>query len=142
MADDDFNAAAKALKDARAAGLPDSVIRLLLALTMAESRGVPDAIGDVELENEKWGPSVGLNQLRTLREQTGTGGPRDIERIMDPVENMRAAGELLRGERYSHGGKTWYEPGGPEQWSTYEEGQYLDWLPLVERVMGLSGRVR
>lgn len=125
---------------ARAAGLPDPLVRLFVAITMAESKGDPDAVGDVELEDEKWGPSVGLNQIRTLRAQRGTGGPRDIERLFDPVENMRAAASLLAGERFSSGGETWYEPGGEGQWSTVPGGEYLDFLPLAEQVVELMDR--
>ena len=140
--DGEIDKAIDTVRLARRAGWPEPLVRLVGALAMAETRGYNERVGDRRLENEKWGPSVGLTQLRTLRSQTGTGGPRDIERISDPLENMRAALELYRGGRFDVGGETYYEPGGAEQWSTYTSGAYKDFVPLIERAMGLQGRVR
>lgn len=131
----DLVGAVRAALAAREAGIPEPLLQMAIAVAMAESMGDPDAIGDTDIENEKWGPSVGLTQLRTLRSQRGTGGPRDIERVRDPLENMRAAYELLQGQNFTSGGKTWYEPGGWDQWSTVTSGRYEDFMPLAEQAI-------
>ena len=140
--DGEIDKAIDTVRWARRAGWPEPLVRLAGAIAMAETRGYNERVGDQRIETDKWGPSVGLMQLRTLRSQTGTGGPRDIERVRDPLENMRAALQLYRGDDLEIGGEVYYEPGGLDQWATYEEGIYKDFLPMVERAIGLADRVR
>jgi hypothetical protein len=95
---------------------PDEA-RLMTAIAQAESSRNPGAVGDVALQNSKWGPSVGLFQIRTLNSQTGTGGDRDIERLMNnPAEQVKAAMNIS-------GGGTNLRP-----WSTYTNGMYKKFL--------------
>lgn len=72
----------------------------------------PAAVGDTDRETAKWGPSVGLWQIRTLRAETGTGRSRDINTLRDPLQNARAMFEI------SSGGRDW------SPWSTYNDGKY------------------
>ncbi len=80
--------------------------RLMTAIAQAESSRNPGAVGDVALQNSKWGPSVGLFQIRTLNSQTGTGGDRDIERLMEsltkPLNFEMAATEEMQAIALRH----------------------------------------
>jgi len=146
VGDAELAKALETVRMARRAGWPEPLVRMAGAIAMAETRGYNERVGDEDLETGKWGPSVGLMQVRTLREQRGTGGPRDIDRIGDPLENMRAALAIYRGDDVTLGGKKHYEPGGFDQWSTYGSGAYKEFEPVVDRAAVidnfLSGRMR
>jgi hypothetical protein len=121
-------------------GLSPQAAVLATAIALAESGGNSDAVGDVGLENATWGPSVGLWQIRSLKAQTGTGGPRDVTQLKDPRFNARAMRAI------STGGTNW------RPWSTYTSGSYkkqlskigsgdlvegtLDAVPIVGGVLG------
>ena len=91
--------------------------RTMTAIAQAESARNPAAVGDVSLENAKWGPSVGLFQIRTLKAETGTGSDRDIEHLMgNPAAQVKAALHISAGGRD-------FQP-----WSTYTHGTYLKFL--------------
>ena len=62
-----------------------------VAVVLAESRGRTDAKGDVSLQTDKWGPSIGLFQIRSLKAQKGSGGTRDELANLDPATNARHA---------------------------------------------------
>ncbi len=103
---------------------PDKA-RIMTAIAQAESTGKPDAIGDVDLQNSKWGPSVGLFQVRTLKNDTGRGTERDIEHLRgDVVAQVKAALKIS-----DHGRNL-------EPWSTYNSGSYRKFLdhPLPDHV--------
>lgn len=76
---------------ARAAGFTWSAAQTAVAICLAESGGDPNQIGDTHLTTAKWGPSVGLMQIRSLKAETGTGKSRDANRLKDPLFNMKAA---------------------------------------------------
>ena len=112
---------AQTISDAMAAGFSRAQATVLTAIAAAESALNPNAIGDVALENATWGPSVGETQIRTLRSQTGTGGDRDINRLLgDPTAQMAASWDIS-----SHG--TDWSP-----WSTYKSGAYQKYLPAAQ----------
>ena len=144
----DFRAGREAANAARNSGWPDALLNLAVALAMAESRANQKPYGDLGRVGEKaadgstWGPSVGMTHVRTIDEQRGTGGPRDIDRIMDPLENFRATNELMAGRNFTHNGRTWYEPGGMQQWSTLRSGAHVQHLPFANEVLSRlnSGR--
>jgi hypothetical protein len=127
---------------AKRANIPEPLRQLAIALAMAETRGYTDRVGDLNLVGGIWGPSVGPMQTRTMPAQTGTGGPRDIERVSNPLENMKAALELFKGGRFDLGGEAFYEPGGWDQWSTYKSGAYEKFMPMAARAMSLNERVQ
>lgn len=89
---------------------------IALGVSYAESEGYQDAVGDVTLVDAKWGPSVGLFQVRALRDPLAFG-PADRYRfawaLLDPDFNAHAAWVL------SNGGTNW------SLWSTYTSGSYL-----------------
>lgn len=116
------NGPAPALEDrqlaayVRQAGFPTSSLVTMVAIILGESGGDPDNVGDEDLVDGKWGPSIGLGQVRSLRAETGTGGPRDATRLTDPAFNLRSALEIS-------GGGTNFKP-----WSAFTSGRYRQYL--------------
>ena len=101
---------------ARQAGFEPAAAVIAAAVAMAESGLNTAAVGDVGLQTDYWGPSVGLMQIRTVRADTGTGRDRDIARLDDPLQNMLAAYAI------SNGGRNW------TPWTTYTRGTYRRYL--------------
>ena len=101
---------------AHQAGLSAAAATTATAVALAESGGRTDAEGDIGLQNATWGPSVGLWQIRSLKAQYGTGGPRDASRLKDPYFNAKAMVSI------SGGGGSW------RPWSTYTSGKYKKYL--------------
>ncbi|WP_279581687.1 hypothetical protein [Fodinicola feengrottensis] len=102
---------------ARQAGFTDQGAVIMTAIAGAES-GYDDAdLGDVGLENETWGPSYGLFQVRTQKSATGTGGDRDQTWLAASDLNQAKAAYAI-----SSGGTNF----GP--WTTYTSGKYQSFL--------------
>ena len=89
----------------------------LAAIAGAESDYNPNAVGDISLETAKWGPSVGLLQIRTLKADTGTGSDRDINRLQGNV-----SAQIHAAFNISNGGRDF------SAWSTYNDWSYLKFL--------------
>ena len=145
MADEpiDMGKVMETLAMARRAGWPEPLLRLATAVFMGESRGYQERVGDLGIQDETWGPSVGLAQVRTMPAQRGSGGSRDIERVAgDPLENLRAALELYQGRPSFANGKKFGEPGGFPQWAAYNDGSYKRFLDALENVTTVADRVR
>jgi hypothetical protein len=51
---------------ARRAGFPESSLPKLTEVVHCESSGRPRAVGDTTLQDQKWGPSIGPFQVRSL----------------------------------------------------------------------------
>lgn len=110
----------------RDAGFNPIAAAQMTAIARAESGLRTDAVGDVNLQTPKWGPSVGLFQVRTLRSQTGTGGERDQAALMaSPAAQARAAYEI------SNGGRN-FRP-----WTTWTSGSAARELPRVYTGLGV-----
>jgi len=103
----------------RQAGVPEQDIPTMVAIAMAESTGNTDAQGDKTLANSKWGNSVGLFQIRSLRDPskyTGVDRLRDAAKLEDPVYNAKAAWAISKeGTDYS-------------PWTTFNEGTYQKYM--------------
>ncbi|MFF4060807.1 peptidoglycan-binding protein [Streptomyces sp. NPDC001668] len=104
------------------AGFTGSDIKIAAAVAMAESKGDPAIIGDQHLVDHKWGPSIGLFQIRSLK-HPGQFSPPDTLRVeaelKDPLYNAKAAKAI----KDAH---DWI------QWSTFTNGaykQYMDGAP-------------
>lgn len=110
---------------ARKAGFTGPGLVTAIAVALAESGGNSDAMGDVGLVDGKWGPSVGLWQIRSLHDQRGTGGPRDEFANVDPDANARAAFAIS-------GGGVNFAP-----WSVYKNGRYQ---ANIARAQAAAGR--
>lgn len=101
------------------AGFRGDMLNTAVAVALAESRGRTDAIGDVHLETSKWGPSVGLWQIRSLNPGYGTAreqAQRDQTANLDPATNAANAYAI------SGNGTSF------RQWSTYTNGDYQQFL--------------
>ena len=105
------------------AGFRGESLVTAVAIARGESGWDSNATGDVSLETEKWGPSVGLFQVRTLRDQTGTGQARDIEQLYDPAFNAQAAFEI------SSGGRN-FQP-----WTVFTKDIYLQHMDQARSVV-------
>jgi hypothetical protein len=98
------------------AGLPSAAAALATAVALAESisTGLDDtALGDRALENNTWGPSVGVWQIRTLKAETGSGHDRDISAL---TGNLRRQAQAMANIS-SHGTNF-------TAWSTFNTGAY------------------
>lgn len=67
-----------------------------IAIAKAESNFNPDAVGDVALQNDKWGPSLGLWQIRSLKAESGKGTERDGTRLKDPAFNAKSMASISK----------------------------------------------
>lgn len=101
------------------AGLSPAAATTATAVALAESGGRTDAQGDIGLEDGTWGPSVGLWQIRSLKAQYGTGGPRDASRLSDPQFNAASMAQIS-----GTGGN--FKP-----WTTFTKGTYKRFLGNV-----------
>lgn len=72
-----------------------------VAIATAESGRDPRKVGDLGLQDSKWGPSVGLWQIRSLKSEKGKGTTRDADKLTDPAHNAKAMVEI------SGNGKNW-----------------------------------
>lgn len=104
---------------AREAGLDAPKAVVATAIAMAESGLRTDAVGDVGLQDARWGPSIGLWQVRSAKAETGQGTSRDATRLTDPRFNARAMVEI------SGAGGNW------RPWSVYKSGSYRTNLAKV-----------
>lgn len=90
-------------------------VAVAVAVALAESGGRTGVHGDVGIANGKWGPSVGLWQIRSLNADRGTGRQRDEKANTRPAVNARHACQI------------WVRQGwGP--WSTWRHGTYRRYL--------------
>lgn len=74
-----------------------------------------DAVGDIELQDDKWGPSYGGFQIRSLKADLGTGSYRDASKLLRPRFNVRAAKAIKASL-------------GWNAWSVYKSGAYKAYL--------------
>ncbi|HEV2761003.1 MAG TPA: peptidoglycan-binding protein [Acidimicrobiales bacterium] len=102
------------------AGFRGESLVIAVAIARGESGFKPDAVGDVGLMDDVWGPSVGLWQVRSLHEERGTGGHRDELANVDPAHNARSAWAI------SGSGANRFRP-----WSVFTSRRYLDFLEQV-----------
>lgn len=104
------------------AGFRGDALVTAVAVAGGESSYNPDAVGDVALQTEKWGPSVGIFQIRTLTnpsEWTGIDAQRDINQIGGAANiqnNANTAFELSKNG-------TDFSP-----WSAFTSGAYNDYI--------------
>jgi len=104
-----------------AAGFSPDAATVMTAIAGAESGYDNSVLGDVGLQNNTWGPSFGLFQIRTVKADTGTGSPRDINRLAgSDLEQAKAAYVI------SAGG-TNFQP-----WSVYNTGAYRQYLNAAQ----------
>lgn len=110
---------------ARAAGLsiPSAVIATAVAL--AESGGDDQILGDTTIQTDKWGPSVGIWQIRTVKAEYGSGSDRDLLALRGNVARQAQAMRNI-----SAGGTNW------TPWSVYTRGTYQKFLGQAQSASG------
>ena len=104
---------------AATAGITDpDALAIAVAIAGAESRWDPTAVGDQTLQDEVWGPSYGLWQIRSLWQEAGQQSTRDPNELAkaDPAFNARSMATI------SSGGTNW------APWSTWTNGAYRTYL--------------
>ncbi|MER6471425.1 peptidoglycan-binding protein [Streptomyces collinus] len=103
---------------AKQAGFTGDDIKIAAAVAMAESKGDPGAIGDQGRVDQKWGPSIGLFQIRSLK-HPGQFPPPDTLRIegklKDPLYNAKTAKAIKEAHHWN-------------QWSTFVSGAYKKYM--------------
>jgi len=109
------------------AGFTGDALVNMVAISRGESGWDPGANGDTSLTDGTWGPSVGLSQIRSLNDQSGTGGWRDGTRLADPLFNARAAYAI------SNGG-TNFTP-----WTVWNEGIYQQYVEEAKAAVTALG---
>jgi len=104
---------------AREVGFGGDDVRIAAAVAMAESTGRPDAVGDQSLADGKWGPSIGLFQIRSLRRPEDFGFPDNLrveESLYGPTYNAKTAKAIQNQAR------SW------SPWSTFTNGAYKNFM--------------
>ena len=101
---------------ARNAGFSGDALVTAVAIAVGESGLNPGAMGDTTITDAKWGPSVGLMQIRSFNNERGKGSTRDERANLDPATN------LVNAFTISGGGKS-FTP-----WSVYKNGTYKKYL--------------
>jgi len=100
------------------AGWTADKIDVAQAVAQAESQCFTDAVGDVTLIDAKWGPSIGLFQVRSLRSPQSFGGAdgwRYAFPLRQPFYNAQAALAITNGGDWS-------------KWATFVSGAYKQYL--------------
>ncbi|SFO03929.1 hypothetical protein SAMN04487980_10486 [Streptomyces sp. cf124] len=100
------------------AGFTGDDIKIAAAVAMAESKGDAGAVGDQHLVDNKWGPSIGLFQIRTLK-HPGQFSPPDTLRIEGKLKNPLYNAKTAKAIKHAHNWK---------QWSTFVNGAYKQYM--------------
>jgi murein DD-endopeptidase MepM/ murein hydrolase activator NlpD len=109
-------------------GFTGKALKTAYAVSIAESGGRSNAMGDIKLQDEKWGPSVGLFQIRSLKDWKKYNDPyRDVKRLPNPSYNAQAA------FKKSKGGNNW------NPWTTYTHGTFLKHLAEADSMAKQAG---
>ena len=104
-------------------GFSNAALKTAYAISLAESGGRSNAIGDVSIQDEKWGPSIGLFQIRSLKNWAKWNDPyRDAKRLPNPDFNAQAAWQKSnRGSNF-------------KPWSAFTNASFLKHLPEADKI--------
>jgi len=112
------------------AGFTGSDLETAVAVSIAENRnGQTDLLGDLGIQTAEYGPSVGLWQIRSVNPGYGNAfdqAHRNEQANMDPATNAANAYAIYTKPK----GKGWNE------WSTYKDGKYKQFLDQARRAIG------
>jgi hypothetical protein len=104
------------MKMLHAQGFRGKALETAFAVALAESGGVNKG-GDFGLQSDKWGPSWGAFQIRSLKNWKKYNDPyRDLTRLKNPQYNIEAAWHK------SNQGTSW------KAWSAYTNGAFTKYL--------------
>ena len=117
------------LKALHAQGFRGKALQTAFAVALAESGGRTKALGDKGLTNKTYGPSMGVFQIRSLKDpKKHPGGQwRDAKRLFDPSFNVKAAWNI------SNEGQNW------KAWSAYKNGSFSQFLDDAEAAAKSAG---
>jgi hypothetical protein len=107
------------------AGFTGRDLETAVAVALAESRGDSDAVGDVNLQTEVYGPSIGLWQIRSVN-------PGHANRFEQRHHNEAANYDPATNARNAH---AIFEQRGWRPWSTYTRGRYRPFLDRARRAV-------
>ena len=112
-------------------GFRGDALKTAYAISIAESGGRSNAKGDVHLQDAKWGPSVGLFQIRSLKNWKKYNDPyRDASKLQDPSYNIEAAwSKSKQGTNF-------------KPWTTYTGGSFIKHLgeaDVMAKAAGVGG---
>lgn len=96
-----------------AQGMRGDDLITLAAISECESGRWSNAVGDSHLTNGTWSSSYGVWQIRSLRAQAGTGGPRDAEALAADVGHQAWAAVEV------------WQSSGPRAWTCWRNGAHL-----------------
>lgn len=105
------------------AGFPSSEGPTALAVMKEESWLSPDAQGDLLIQDEEWGPSYGLLQIRSRKDKANG---RDASKLKDVAYNLEQAHSL-------------FLVSGWRPWGAFTSGRYRKHLAWAEDVFALLG---
>ena len=109
-------------------GFRGDALKTAYAIAIAESGGRSNAKGDIKLQDDKWGPSIGLFQIRSLKNWKKYNDPyRDASRLQDPSYNIEAAWTKSKQG-------TNFKP-----WSTYTGGSFVKHLAEADAMAKAAG---
>jgi hypothetical protein len=109
------------------AGFSPAQAVIMTAIDEAESGGDDRNLGDLNLQTSEWGPSYGFPQIRTLKQETGTGTDRDIRYLSaSDLNQARAAYNIS-----SHGRD--FSP-----WTTFTDGKYQKFMTQASAAGGAA----
>jgi len=86
--------AAQVRAHALAAGFTEAQVPIVIAIAYQESRFDSAAVGDTTITDDKWGPSIGLMQVRSLKNPSAYSGAdamRIADKLTDPAYNLRVS---------------------------------------------------
>jgi len=117
------------LKALHAQGFRGKALQTAFAVALAESGGRTKALGDTGITNKTYGPSMGVFQIRSLKDpKKYPGGQwRDAKRLFDPSFNVKAAWNI------SNEGQNW------KAWSAYKNGSFSQFLDDAEAAAKSAG---
>lgn len=108
------------------AGFTGPDLEIAIAVAIAESTSDTAAIGDVELQNAAFGPSVGLWQIRSVNPGHGNAfdqAHRNQQENMDPATNAANAYAIQQQK-------------GWKEWSTYKDDLHLQHMDRAKSAAG------
>lgn len=123
-----YSGAELAARAAYNAGFRGDALVTAVAVAGAESGYNQGAVGDVGLQSDKWGPSVGMWQVRTLNnpnEYSGLDTQRDVNIVGG--DNVQANANFAYS--LSNGGSNW------RQWGAFTNGSYQSQLDGANAVV-------
>jgi murein DD-endopeptidase MepM/ murein hydrolase activator NlpD len=98
-------------------GFKGKALDTAFSVSLAESGGRAGALGDLNLQDAKWGPSIGLFQIRSLKNWKAYNDKyRDGHRL--PIAPFNAEAAMDK----STGGKNW------APWATFTSGKFAKFL--------------